>query len=239
MERTSVPAAIAPSASPAVDASGAGGGGGHAKLFSAANSANMAAAAPPTREHAEKEHDPFKDTLARYFGYTNEVGEALRQMIKRWLVNSTYVVAGGYALLDTAHKYRLSSARYGQNDGIYHGGYTLLWQTLASVLIPPVFINRMCWAVNTGLTHQNWLTPRQRSVAAVLSGLAIIPFICGPIDHLVHAGMQRVYKPVAVRVLSPKRVHQDGDHSGGDKSDPEHHVSHVHTSASPQGDSAT
>ena len=40
-------------------------------------------------ETNEREFDPFKDTLLRYLGYTNEFGEAFRPLIPKWVVLST------------------------------------------------------------------------------------------------------------------------------------------------------
>ena len=48
--------------------------------------------------------DPFKDSLWRFLGYANEVGEAVRPLVPVGFVWSTYVIAIGYAAADTYDK---------------------------------------------------------------------------------------------------------------------------------------
>jgi len=48
--------------------------------------------------------DPFKDSLWRFLGYANEVGEALRPLVPVGFVWATYAVAIGYAAGDTYDK---------------------------------------------------------------------------------------------------------------------------------------
>lgn len=48
--------------------------------------------------------DPFKDSLWRFLGYANEVGEALRPLVPVGFVWATYAVAIGYAAADTYDK---------------------------------------------------------------------------------------------------------------------------------------
>ena len=52
----------------------------------------------------EPRHDPFKDSLWRFLGYANEVGEALRPLVPVSFVWATYAVAIGYAAGDTYDK---------------------------------------------------------------------------------------------------------------------------------------
>lgn len=37
-------------------------------------------------------------------GYTNEVGEAFRSIVPKFIVHLSYVIASGYVLADTIHK---------------------------------------------------------------------------------------------------------------------------------------
>ena len=66
---------------------------------------------------------------------------------------------------------------------------TLLWQTLASVLIPGAAINRVVWAVGRAgpKCAAMWLP------TAV--GLGCVPLIVDPIDHAVHAFMDACVRP--------------------------------------------
>ena len=51
-----------------------------------------------------EQQDIFKDTPIRFFGYTNEFGEAFRPLLPKWVVLATYGVSFLYAAADTAHK---------------------------------------------------------------------------------------------------------------------------------------
>ena len=67
---------------------------------------------------------------------------------------------------------------------------TLVWQALASVIIPGFTINRICAASLFSLARvapRVPLTTRKWITTAV--GLGVIPFIVHPIDTLVHFGM--------------------------------------------------
>lgn len=103
---------------------------------------------------------------------------------------ATYGVATLYVLADTGDKVLRA---YKRNEGdekrtirtVYAGSDVLLWQMLASVIIPGFTINRICWATykvlkETTKIHKN---PRNYIVTAV--GLTAIPFIIHPIDSLV------------------------------------------------------
>ena len=52
----------------------------------------------------KKEVDIYRDTLLRYCGYANEVGEAFRALTPKIFVHSTYVVASAYVLADATDK---------------------------------------------------------------------------------------------------------------------------------------
>jgi hypothetical protein len=49
-------------------------------------------------------YDVFKDSLARYLGYANEVGESFRPVISTLAVRATYAVAGVYVVADAVDK---------------------------------------------------------------------------------------------------------------------------------------
>lgn len=52
------------------------------------------------------EKDIYRDPPFRYLGYTNELGESFRPLIKTWMVNVTYGVAIAYVLADAQDKSR-------------------------------------------------------------------------------------------------------------------------------------
>ena len=55
-------------------------------------------------DYDQHDHDIFKDSSLRFFGYTNELGEAFRPLLPRWIVTASYGVAMVYATSDTIHK---------------------------------------------------------------------------------------------------------------------------------------
>jgi len=88
------------------------------------------------------EVDIYRDTPLRYLGYANEVGEAFRALMHvRW-VRATYGVASAYVLADTYDKGVKQSKEPGADTGkvAIAAVDTLLWQALASVIVPGVYI---------------------------------------------------------------------------------------------------
>jgi hypothetical protein len=105
---------------------------------------------------------------------------------------------------------------------------TLLWQTLASLLVPPLLINRTCKLTAFGLgkyfppAAYPSLTPRRRALVQTAVGLAVIPFIVHPIDHGVHFALdhtsrvlsgiiRRKYFPVPSSSSPPLQTPQGSD----------------------------
>lgn len=56
----------------------------------------------------DSSYDIYKDSLVRFLGYSNEVGEAFRPLIPRAIVNLSYGIAIAYSLADTIDKGRSS-----------------------------------------------------------------------------------------------------------------------------------
>ena len=83
-------------------------------------------------------------------GYANEVGEAFRALVHVNWVRLSYGVASAYVLADTNDKSRKTAASLplneeGRSAKIVAAAFdTLLWQALASVMIPGFVINRIC-----------------------------------------------------------------------------------------------
>ena len=61
------------------------------------------------------------------------------------LVVPSYLVAFGYVFADTHDKYRRASQVEGNTKVVEATVDTLLWQTLASVMIPGLTINRVVY----------------------------------------------------------------------------------------------
>jgi fission process protein 1 len=153
-------------------------------------------------------HDIYKDTPIRLLGnfiesfryslvnlvcgtgYANEVGESLRGFIGAKWVNISYGIATLYVFADTIDK---TAKTYHRNSGksgripktLYIATDTLIWQMLASVVIPGFVINRVCYFSNYVLYNTTKLPPNNRKLIVTCIGLGIIPFIIKPIDRSV------------------------------------------------------
>ena len=74
---------------------------------------------------------------------------------------------------------------------------TLLWQALASVLIPGFTINRVCAMSLYGMGRlAPGVAENTRKWATTAFGLGTIPFIVHPIDNAVHYGMDKTTRYV-------------------------------------------
>jgi len=165
----------------------------------------MAAAAPdketPKAETAEV--DIYRDTPLRLLGYANEVGEAFRALVHVNWVRLSYGVASAYVLADTNDKAKrmakqVPEGEAGRNKQIAFAAVdTLVWQALASVIIPGFTINRICALSlytmgraipNVALNSRKWAT--------TAIGLGVIPFIVHPIDSFVHTAMDNTTRKI-------------------------------------------
>ena len=148
----------------------------------------------------------FRDSYFRYMGYANEVGESFRYQFPK-LVRPSYILAFGYCAADAVSaglkvqenfaKHSPSNEAGKTNDGgvwinkkqsaiLYSTFDTLLWQCLASVMIPGAAINTIVKASRFVVSRNKMLLPK--SVSKWLPtgfGLGSIPFIIHPIDSAV------------------------------------------------------
>jgi fission process protein 1 len=189
-------------------------------------------AAPPQDAKAPVPDDApvdiWRDTPLRYLGYANELGESFRPLF-RSLVLPSYMVAIGYCLADTAdktskahqvHKETAPAAAVANGDAaassvaladkvpvpVVHAFIdTLLWQGVASVMLPGLVINRTVWAASRGFNTQavrSAVSPSVIKWAPTLIGLAIIPLIVHPIDEFVHNVMDCTTRKYAAKLTS-------------------------------------
>jgi fission process protein 1 len=155
---------------------------------------------------AKKEVDIFRDTPLRYVGYANEVGEAFRPIFPRFVVPS-YGLAFLYVGADSISKTKYTYDR-GSSMEVTVGTFVdvLVWQTLASVLIPGKVIN-MVTAFSTQAVSNSTLPRRYTHRARYLPtavGLAFIPLIIKPIDHGVDLLMDSTLRKVVPHSLTNK-----------------------------------
>ncbi|KOB71717.1 Mitochondrial 18 kDa protein [Operophtera brumata] len=128
--------------------------------------------------------DFYRDTWVRYLGYANEIGESFRSVVPRRVVKWSYQIAFTYN--DGSKKQVLVAA-----------GDALIWQTLASVVIPGFTINRICTYTHYALgKYASKVPPNVRTMMTVGAGLASIPIIVRPIDAGVNVLMDITYRVI-------------------------------------------
>lgn len=149
----------------------------------------------------DNNYNVFRDSLLRYCGYANEVGESFRYQYPKLVVPS-YAVAFGYCLADSlsAGYQVLSEKEDGGNDGgsSSKGNTrsqekraaiamfdTLLWQSLASVAIPGGVINTIVRATRFTVARSVGLPLIVTKWAPTAMGLGSVPLIITPIDNCV------------------------------------------------------
>lgn len=126
----------------------------------------------------------FRDSAVRYLGYANEVGESFRYQFPR-LVGPSYLLAFAYCAADAASSgYTVYQANQLYQPAAISVVDTLLWQSLASVMIPGAAINLLVKASRAAVRRvalpvlvAEWLPTGV--------GLGSIPFIVQPIDWSV------------------------------------------------------
>ena len=127
--------------------------------------------------------DLYRDTPVRFLGYANELGESFKPLIPRIAYFGTYGVACAYVAADANDKY--------QRDGdVARGVDALIWQALASVIVPGFVVNRVVATASRATT---------RPMVPTFCGLASIPLIIKPIDHAVDAAMDASLRPYVLK----------------------------------------
>ncbi|XP_002739074.1 mitochondrial fission process protein 1-like [Saccoglossus kowalevskii] len=152
----------------------------------------------------DNEVDIYRDTVVRYLGYANEVGESFRALVPVSLVRFSYLVASGYVVADSVDKGLKASRIQWKNNTtkkkkIVHAvGDSLVWQGLASVAIPGFTINRICALSLFILRKTTSLPVGVRKWTTTAIGLSAIPFIIKPIDrsvdYMMDSTLRKIYR---------------------------------------------
>jgi fission process protein 1 len=152
-------------------------------------------------EKKEGETDIFRDSLLRYCGYANEVGEAFRPLVPVAVVYVSYVIAITYILADTVDKGKKGA----DNGGLLTGGLgaidTFCWQMLASVLFPSFIINRVVLLLVSLGAEGSLPDLLSAGWVPTAAGLILIPLIILPLDVLAHFTMNGSYRRIGNAVL--------------------------------------
>lgn len=143
-----------------------------------------------TTTSEDGEVDLYRDTLLRYAGYANEVGEAFRPLVPPWVVPASYAVAIAYVSADTIDKSKkvLQGSKYASSAqlrcALIEGIDAFLWQITASVALPGFTIHQLV-GVAVALIAASDLEPSPYLDALPTAlGLLTIPFIVSPLDEL-------------------------------------------------------
>jgi fission process protein 1 len=146
----------------------------------------------------QKEYDIYKDSLLRYLGYSNEIGESLRHIIPLKYVYWSWILEFMYFFGDTFHKGHKAYNDPKQVDNrhlhvIKESSYTVLWQFFATCVIPPLCIR---YAVNAS---HNYLSKRTTNGSLIkygplMIGLSMIPLSNIYIDPLVGNALDHLFE---------------------------------------------
>jgi len=129
-------------------------------------------------------------------GYCNEIGESFRYQFPRFVVPS-YILSFGYVgadALTTGYREYCSEDASKDDKTISSREYraavatfdTLLWQSLASVMIPGLAINVIVKASRFGVARSPFSLPALISKwLPTATGICSIPLIIHPIDDFV------------------------------------------------------
>ena len=138
--------------------------------------------------------DTCKYKCLRAAADANEVGESFKPLVPRWMYAASYGVVGAYVCADAA--WRATVPPPGRSPAV-EALDTVVWQGLASVMLPGFVINRIVWAVGR-------VSPPTALIwAPTAVGLVSIPLIISPIDRGVESFMQ-ILRPLYPREGSRK-----------------------------------
>lgn len=177
-------------------------------------------------------YDPLRDGPLRYLGYSNELGEAFSAWLFPGGVPLSYAVAVSYVLFDTYDKYTktladaeekigasriLDKAKLVSTIAFERGIDTLVWQLLASVIIPGYTIHTVVgvshdilenalkntpglppiyWISNAASVPPETVVGFAEKSLPTFIGLLTIPFIVHPIDSAVHGILNASLRPI-------------------------------------------
>jgi fission process protein 1 len=144
------------------------------------------------KKDEDDDYNVFRHSLLRYAGYANEVGESFRYQFPRLVVPS-YIVSFGYCFADAGctgyHTYNQSASSDHQlYDTARDTVDTLLWQSLASVMIPGATINLIVKASRLAVGRAR-LPILLAQWLPTATGLGSIALIVKPIDDAVDYAM--------------------------------------------------
>ncbi len=165
------------------------------KLNSDSNDSSNESAALGKSGAAAAPVDIFRDTWVRYLGYANEVGEAFRPLYPRF-VKPSYGIAFSYVFVDSFDKGWKEYSREGSTPAsiLKLSSDCLIWQTLASILLPGYTIKYVTKLGEIALQKIVFKSAIMTRFGPTTLGLAAIPLIIHPIDSFVDYLMDNTYR---------------------------------------------
>jgi Mitochondrial carrier protein/Mitochondrial 18 KDa protein (MTP18) len=165
-----------------------------------------------TRTQIE-DYNIFRDSPLRYMGYANEVGESFRYQFPRFVVPS-YILSFGYCFADavTSGRKAYSASSQSTSSALLAATDTLLWQSLASVMIPGATINSIVKVSRFAV--QSIPKPLPAPLATWIPtavGLGSIPLIVHPIDQGVDWFMENTFRRFVTQNIGTLEYHKTGD----------------------------
>lgn len=114
----------------------------------------------------------------------------------------SYVVSGAYVLGDAHDKYGRERRSSGDSQAAMISGFkALVWQGLASVIIPGFVVNRIVATAGYVTLNMQIQHNFMRRYSPTLCGLASIPLIIKPIDYTVDLALEHIFDPMIQALL--------------------------------------
>lgn len=143
----------------------------------------------------------------RYLAFTSDVGEAVRPVVSRTVVNATYAVAIAYMVGDVAYNgYQASKHGEDVSRAVAH---TSAFQLLASLLVPVAVIH-------TVVHQSSKVAKRSKSPLAKwapsIAGLVMIPLLPATVDEPIEHGIDYLfdtYWPKTSPPVAAEKPHTD------------------------------
>ena len=139
---------------------------------------------------------PMLTQKAKAAAYTSEVGESFRPVIHARLVKFLYGISIGYVIVDVAGRSYCVSDQ-GRSKTSYFIFDTLLWHSLASLILPAVVIHSLVKYSGKGIKK---ITSNKKAVAWIPAIIALgsVPFIIHPIDVVTDLALDNLVRPLYV-----------------------------------------
>jgi len=132
--------------------------------------------------YLKSDSDPLKNSVLRYNGFWNDLGEACKNFLPKSVYISTYVATGTYAALSVYY----TNKRLKENNDSQRIKKTIdcsIWHFFATVSITPLVISKLKKSIKT---NNKWIPS--------VVGIGSIPILVPPVDNLTTFVMNQFRK---------------------------------------------